>query len=136
MRFLRLSVFLPVVLATLAVAIAAPQAQAARRAPLQLTGENVAPFPGEFNALVEGKIGSSRTDLCFGFVVDQLRGSISRIAIHQGSGGFEGPEVVTLRPRAPGIMGRRGCVTVDRELARQIPRNKSQYYVVIKTILY
>ncbi len=131
----RLSALFVIGLALAAAALTAP-AQAARPAPLQLTGENVVPGPGDFGALVEGKIGFSRTDLCFEFVVHTLSGSITRIAIHEGSAGFEGPEVVTLNPMRPGIMGLRGCVPVERELARRISGNKSQYYVVIRTNAY
>ncbi|MGH7724229.1 MAG: CHRD domain-containing protein [Candidatus Eiseniibacteriota bacterium] len=123
----------------LAVCSLAPPVEAARPArpgPLQLTAENVVPGPGDFGALVEGKIGFGR-EACFEFVVTApLAGVITRIAIHEGAAGFEGPEVVALNPMRPGIMGLNGCVPIDRELGRQISRNKAGYYVVVKTTAY
>lgn len=136
MRSFRFAALFVLALAVSVASFAQPAAARGKPAPLQLTGDNVIPGPGEFGALVEGKIGFSRTELCFDFVVQTLSGQVTRIAIHRGGAGFEGEEVVTLNPMLPGVMGFNGCVPVSRELAREISRNKSQFYVVIKTNLY
>lgn len=136
MPAIRLPAFIAFALAVTFIAFAAP-ASAARpgHGPLQLVGENI-PSGGELGALVLGTIGSSRGDMCFEFSVVSLSGRIQHIGIYDGAAGFEGPEIVTLNPMPPGVMGLRGCVPVSRDVARQISRDKSRYYVMITTDLY
>lgn len=119
----------------------APAADAARpggstRGLLQLVGENIVPGPGEIGALVQGTVGFSRGEMCFDFEVVSLSGRITRIAVYEASAGFDGPEVVTLNPMPPGVMGLRGCVPVERDLARRISRNKAGFYVMVITDAY
>jgi hypothetical protein len=118
----------------------APSSHAARPGSptggLQLKGENVVPGPGEFGALVTGTVSFGRGEACFEFTVGTLSGRITHIGIYQGRAGFDGAEVVTLNPMPPGIMGLRGCVPVDREVARAISRDKSGYYVMFVTDAY
>lgn len=106
------------------------------RGSLLLSGGNVQPDGGEIGAVVNGTISFNRTDVCFEFTVTSLSGHITHIGIYQGVAGVTGPEVVVLNPMPPGIMGLRGCVPIDRTLARTISNHKRGYYVQIFTDAY
>jgi hypothetical protein len=103
---------------------------------LVLSGGNIIPGPGDPSGLVNGTISFSRTDACFEFTVSSLSGHITHIGIYHAPAGSNGPEVIVLNPMPPGIMGLRGCVPVDRTLARQVSGDKANYYVMIVTDAY
>lgn len=136
MRFVR--AFSLALLVVGLVAVVSSPAQAARPAktPLLLTPDAVVPGPGDAFATGSFKLKFGRNEVCFDVNVTGVTGFIERIAIHRGRDGFAGPEVVLLSPSEIGIQGLMGCRTIDNAVARDIARNPSEYYVVVKTTAY
>lgn len=118
----------------LALIAAAPHTADARRpSALVLTGDAVVPGPGDVSASGSFKVSTSRGEVCFQTSVQNLSSYITRIAIHRGSVGASGPEVVVLSPDRIGIMGLNGCAPADRALLREISRSPGDFYYLVRT---
>ena len=116
--------------------LAEPAAARGRKGPNLLTASAVVPGPGDATATGTFKVTVGRNDIAFEVDVDNLAGVIQTIGIYRGAVGYSGPMVVRLSPSPIGIPGLLGHVPVSPELAREISRNPSAFYMEVRSSVY
>lgn len=93
-----------------------------------LDGASEVPGPGDpdgfGSATVSVNPGQER--VCYSISVSDIAPAVAA-HIHEADAGMSGPVVVTLM--APTGGSSQGCATVSRELAKEIIKNPSEYYV-------
>ena len=124
-------------LLTLSVAFAGPAFAGGAKFSTALTGAAEVPGPGDPDgsgtAAITLNVGQS--EVCFGIVVSGITLPAIGAHIHAAPVGSPGPVVVALTPPdGNGVSS--GCVTVDRELVKQILKSPEQYYVNVHTSDY
>jgi hypothetical protein len=99
-----------------------------RRFTTPLTGVAEVPGPGDPDGrgAAEIRVNPGRKQVCFTLRVSNIDPATGA-HIHEGAPTEAGPVVVTLAPPAGGTS--RGCVAVTRELALEIIRTPTNYYV-------
>lgn len=125
---------LSVSLVLVAGTFAAPSAHAGRRpSDLRLTPQEVVPGPGDPAAAATFTWSTGRAGFNYTVNVENLPGLVQVIAIHRGSKGFAGPEVLRLCPNHIGLTELSGSVPADRTLLREIARGAADHYMVVTT---
>ncbi len=93
-----------------------------------LDGASEVPGPGDpdgfGSATVSVNPGQER--VCYSISVSDIAPAAAA-HIHEANAGMSGPVVVALSPPTGGSS--QGCATVSRELAKEIIKNPSEYYV-------
>jgi hypothetical protein len=74
------------------------------------------------------RINPGRSEICYTLTARMI-GTATLAHIHEGPAGGNGPVVVDFAPPASGTSS--GCVSVTRELAREIIQKPADYYVVV-----
>ncbi|HUQ90382.1 MAG TPA: CHRD domain-containing protein [Bryobacteraceae bacterium] len=102
----------------------------------QLTGAQEAPGPGDPDGrgTAQLTINSGQERICFELIVSNID-TANAAHIHRGVPGQAGPVVVPLSP-PPANGSSQGCVSVDRELVKDIRKNPSNYYVNVHNRQY
>lgn len=100
-----------------------------RKFSVPLEGEQVT-FGGDLdgNGTASIRINPGRSEVCYTINVRGIA-TATLAHIHEGPAGGNGPVVVDFAPPASGTSS--GCVSVSRELAREIIQTPSDYYVVV-----
>ncbi|MDT0166613.1 CHRD domain-containing protein [Actinotalea sp. AC32] len=114
------------------VALASPAAAVGGRPfTVELTGAAEVPGPGDpdGSGTATLTVNPGRGEVCWSIDVSDIADPLAA-HIHVGAVDVAGPVVVPLDPNAP------GCATVDRELAREIVRDPSAYYVNVHNAEY
>jgi hypothetical protein len=106
------------------------------RGSVQLTPEAVVPGPGDTGGSAFATVSVGRGEVNFSVSVTTLSGFITTIAIYKGDPGQVGPMVVRLSPSPIGINQLMGHIPVDSELARDLGRTPSSYFIQINTNAY
>ena len=101
-----------------------------------LVPAQVVPGPGDETASGSFTIKASRSAVDFRIEVANLAGLINTITICRAPVGSTGSQVVRLSPSPIGINQLIGSVPVSSELAREISRNPSAFYVEVRTTAY
>jgi hypothetical protein len=113
----------------LAVLVFVTAAQADGR-PLEtsLTGAAEVPGPGDPDGSGEAflALNQGQGEICFQLAVSDIAPATAA-HIHRGPEGVAGPVVVGLAPPTSGFSS--GCVSVDRDLVKEIRQNPSGFYV-------
>lgn len=114
---------------TLLSAPAFAQRDTGKRFSVALEGEQVT-FGGDLDGTGNARIriNPGRGEICYTLTVRRIE-TATLAHIHEGLEGENGPVVVDFMPPASGSSS--GCVTVGRELAQEIIRTPSDYYVVV-----
>ena len=93
-----------------------------------LTGASEVPGPGDPDGMGTAtiRVNSGRGQVCYTISVNGIEPA--RMAhIHEGAAGASGPVVVGLMAPTNGTS--QGCASITRELAKEIIKNPSDYYV-------
>jgi hypothetical protein len=100
-----------------------------RKFSVPLEGEQVT-FGGDLDGsgTASIRINPGRSEVCYTIKVQGIE-TATLAHIHEGPAGGNGPVVVDFAPPASGTSS--GCVSVSRELAREIIQAPSDYYVVV-----
>jgi hypothetical protein len=108
-----------------------------------LTGAEEAPGPGDPDATGSARIKlprvNSNSPLCFKVAWAGIDGTVTAAHIHSGAVGVAGPIVVPLfvNKSFAGTGDSRGCIRgVDSELAEDIQRNPTNYYVNVHSTTF
>lgn len=120
----------PTAVAVAAMFLAAPaiSQEGGRRFSIPLTGAEEMPGPGDPDGAgsAEPRINPGKRTICYALTVNKI-GTPTGVHIHEAPAGAAGPIVVNLKPP---VVGRSAeCVPVTRELALEIIRNPSDYYM-------
>lgn len=131
-----LKLILPFAAAAVAgTALAQPASQGGHKFSIELTGEaevladgtpNQGDLDGTGTAELTINVGQSR--LCYTLEVDDI-GQALAAHIHEAPSNTTGPVVVSLDPPADGDSS--ACVTVDKDLLKEINSDPREYYVNI-----
>ena len=100
-----------------------------RKFTVPLDGEQVT-FGGDEDGsgIASIRINAGRSEICYTINVQDI-GAATLAHIHEGPAGSNGPVVVDFAPPTSGSSS--GCVSVSRELAREIIQMPADYYVVV-----
>lgn len=127
---MKLSSFTAIAAATLLSSTAAYAAEdAGARFTAALDGDNeVAPVVGDPDGQGTAtiRVNYGRSQVCYSISVVRIVPATAA-HIHLGAAGINGGVVVSLMPPSSGTS--QGCVTVERDLAKAILQNPSDYYV-------
>ncbi len=110
--------------------------QTGRKLNASLTGAQEVPGPGDPDGMgwASVKAHPKSGQLCVAMQVSKIDPAAAA-HIHEAPKGASGPVVVTLpTPNAQGFAS--GCITVDKELLKEIKKNPSDYYVNVHNALY
>lgn len=113
---------------TAASVLAAPATEGGRKLEASLTGAAEVPGPGDSDGSGTARIivNPGQMRICYELEVSNIAPATAA-HIHVGAAGTAGPPVVTLDPPSDGDST--GCIDVTREMAMNILRNPSGYYV-------
>jgi hypothetical protein len=113
----------------LTVVLLATSPAAADGRPLEaaLTGAAEVPGPGDPDGSGEAffTLNQGQGEICFQLTVADIAPATAA-HIHRGAEGVPGPVVVGLIPPTSGFSS--GCISVDRELIKEIRQNPSAFY--------
>ena len=79
------------------------------------------------------RINPGKGEICYTLTAQMIQ-TATLAHIHEGPAGGNGPVVVDFMPPSSGMSS--GCVSVGRELAREIVQTPSDYYVVVHNAEY
>lgn len=124
----RLSFHAAAACAAMLVAAPALGQDGGRRLSIPLTGSEEVPGPGDPDGrgTATVRINPGQMSLCYTLTVSKIS-SPTGAHIHEAPAGSAGPIVINLKPPVGGQS--EGCAAVTRELALEIIRNPSDYYV-------
>ncbi len=93
-----------------------------------LTGASEVPGPGDPDGMGTAtiRVNSGRGQVCYTISVSAIAPA-TMAHIHEAAAGVSGPVVVGLMAPTSGTS--QGCVSITRELAKEIIKNPSDYYV-------
>lgn len=102
-----------------------------------LAGSNEVPGPGQTGATGQATvtINPGSGELCGRFAW-QTGAPLVAMHIHEAEAGVAGPVVVPLNPAGQGGPQNQQCVTITRDLAREIIKDPSEYYVNMHTAAF
>jgi hypothetical protein len=102
--------------------------EAGRPLSASLSGAEEVPGPGDLDGsgMAMVWLNPGRGEICFTLAVSNIDPATGA-HIHIGEAGVAGPVVVPLVPPTTGTSS--GCISVDRDLIRDIIRNPGNYYV-------
>ena len=108
--------------------VAVAQATTGVRLTATLDGASEVPGPGDSDGTGTAtvRINPGQNQLCYSITVRNIT-TATMAHIHEAPTGKSGPVRVTLR--APTTGTSQGCVAITRELAKEIVRSPSDYYV-------
>ena len=114
---------------TLVSAPASAQQNTGKRFSVALEGEQVT-FGGDLDGTGTARIriNPGRGEICYTLTAQMIQ-TATLAHIHEGPEGGNGPVIVDFIPPASGSSS--GCVSVGRELAKEIVQTPSDYYVVV-----
>lgn len=125
----------PVLVFTLALAVAGPVAAAGRQLTTPLTGAEEVPGPGDpdGSGFAVITLNSGQEEVCWELTVSNIAPATAA-HIHVGAAGVAGPVVVALSPPTDGSSS--GCVSTDPTLIKDIRKNPTNYYVNVHNAEY
>ncbi|WHT16201.1 CHRD domain-containing protein [Crossiella sp. CA-258035] len=99
----------------------------------RLTGAAEVPGPGDPDGRGTARVVVGYDEVCVSLAVTRI-GTPTAAHVHRGAAGTAGP--VALELRTPGNGRSRTCTDVDPDLARELRRSPSQFYVNVHNAEY